>query len=144
MQEKIDFSEVPNSYSICLNRECPKADTCLRQIIEQHIPAEVERWIVISPKLLANMQGACPYYRSSKKVRYAQGFIKMLENLPHNQMRTVISQLMGCFGRRTFYRVRKGERLLSPDEQRKVLNICKNCGASPVQEFDKYIEGYDW
>lgn len=144
MKEKIDFSEVPTSYAMCLNRECPKADTCLRQIAEQIIPSDIERWTIISPKFLASLDGACPHYRSSKKVRYAKGFLKILENLPHNQMRMVISQLTGCFGRRTFYRVRKGERLLSPDEQRMVLNVCKNCGATSIQEFDSYIEDYSW
>lgn len=144
MEEKIDFAKVPYQYSICLNRQCPKANTCLRQLTEQSVPENVEHWTIISPKYLASLKGACPHYRSSRKVRYAKGFIGLLENLPHKQMQTVILHLMSYLGRRTYYRSRKGERLLSPAEQRQVLNILKNCGVATPQEFDAYVEDYDW
>ena len=144
MQENIDISVIPSNYPICFNRECSKAVTCLRQIAEQNTPDEKERLIIISPKYLSTLKGACPHYRSSKKVRYAKGFIKILDNLPYTQMRKVISKLTTYFGRTHYYRVRKGERLLSPAEQQGVLNILKNCGATGLQEFDKYIEEYNW
>ena len=51
---------------------------------------------------------------------------------------------MSYFGRRTYYRSRKGERLLSLSEQQHVLNILKNCGVSTPQQFDAYVEDYDW
>ena len=126
MEEEIDFTKVPYQYAMCLNRECSKANTCL------------------SPKHLAAQQGNCPYYRSNVKVRYAKGFIRMLEDLPYKQMQTVISHLMSYFGRRTYYRIRKGERLLTPSEQQRILNILKNCGATHLQNFDAYVEDYDW
>ena len=90
------------------------------------------------------VKGGCPHYRSSTKVRYAQGFIGILENLPYKQMQTVILHLMNYLGRRTYYRARKGERLLSPSEQQHILNILRNCGVTTTQEFDAYVEDYDW
>ena len=122
----------------------PKASTCLRQITEQSVPENIQYWVIVSPKHLESIEGDCPYYRSNKKIQYAKGFIGILENLPHKQMQTVILHLMSYFGRRTYYRSRKGERLLSPSEQRHVLNILKNCGVSTPQQFDAYIEDYDW
>lgn len=144
MEERIDFSQVPQPYLICLNRECSQADTCLRQLAEQCVPADIQSWAIISPKYLATLKGACPYYRSNVKVRFAKGFLTILENLPHKQMRAVVSQLNVLFGRRTYYRVRKGERLLSPFEQQQFYNVLKNCGASSSEEFDAYFEDYDW
>ncbi|WP_303014343.1 DUF6078 family protein [uncultured Bacteroides sp.] len=144
MKEKIDFKEVPYQYAMCLNRQCPQADTCLRQLTEQSVPENVEQWVIISPKYLAAAGNRCPHYRSSAKVRYAKGFIGLLENLPHKQMQTVIPYLMSYLGRRTYYRSRKGERLLTPSEQRQVLAILKNCGVTHPKEFDAYIENYDW
>ena len=99
---------------------------------------------IISPKYLSTVKGGCPHYRSSTKVRYAQGFIGILENLPYKQMQTVILHLMNYLGRRTYYRARKGERLLSPSEQQHILNILRNCGITTTQEFDAYVEDYDW
>lgn len=144
MEEKIDFEKVPYQYAMCLNRECSKANTCLRQLTAQSAPEKIEYWVIVSPKHLAAQQENCPYYRSNAKVRYAKGFIRMLEDLPYKQMQTVISHLMSYFGRRTYYRIRKGERLLTPSEQQRILNILKNCGVTHLQNFDTYVEDYDW
>ena len=144
MKEKIDFAKVPYQYAMCLNRQCPQANTCLRQLTEQSGPENIEHWVIISPKLLANIKGDCPHYRSNTKVRYAKGFIGILDCIPHKQMQTVVAHLMGYLSRRTYYRSRKGERLLSLSEQQHVLNILKNCGVSTPQQFDAYVEDYDW
>ena len=77
MEEKIDFEKVPYQYPMCLNRQCPKASTCLRQITEQSVPENIKHWIIVSPKHLASIEGDCPYYRSNKKIQYAKGFIGM-------------------------------------------------------------------
>lgn len=144
MEEKIDFSQIPYSYTLCLHKECPKANTCLRQLAERILPEDCEAWKFLSPRHLATFKSACPYYRSNVKVRYAKGFLQLLGNLPYNQMRTVVYNLKCHFGERIFYRLRKGERVLSPAEQQSILNILKNSGVSMPQEFDTYIEDYDW
>ncbi len=144
METTINYSQAPHNYTICLNRECPHSPTCLRQIIEQTVPADVVEWRIISPRHLTSLQGTCPHYRSSAKVRYAKGFLRLLEKLPHTQMQTVILQLTKYFGRRTYYRVRRGERLISPYEQQQVINILENCGVPPPHEFDGYTEKYVW
>lgn len=145
MEKKHNIFEVPSNYALCLNRQCPQASTCLRQLAEQEISDRIEYWTVISPKYQEAIEkSVCPYYRSSTKVLFAKGFIKILENLPNKQMQQVISRLIGRFNQRTYYRIRKGERLLSPTEQKVILNIIKSCGATGKQEFDVYIEDYDW
>ena len=61
MEEKIDFAKVPYQYSMCLNRQCPQAGTCLRQLTEQSVPENIEHWIIISPKYLSTVKGGCPH-----------------------------------------------------------------------------------
>ncbi|UQT33973.1 DUF6078 family protein [Parabacteroides distasonis] len=87
------------------------------------------------------MKGTCPYYRPNKKVRYAAGFVSLLESLPHKQMLSVIPGLMRHFSRRTYYRVRKGERPLSPSEQQVVLNALKRCGVKRAKRFRRLFLG---
>lgn len=144
MKEKHDLLEAPSSYHLCLKRECPKASTCLRQLVEQEISDSVEYWTIISPKYQATQKGDCPHYRSNVKVTYAKGFVGMLENMPNKQMRSVIPHLIGYFGQRTYYRVRKGERLLSPSEQKGLQNILKRCGVTEPPKYDAYVEDYAW
>lgn len=45
---------------------------------------------------------------------------------------------------RTYYRARKGERLLLPEEQQSVLNVFRHLDAGMATEFDSYAEGYLW
>ena len=71
MEEEIDFTKVPYQYAMCLNRECSKANTCLRLLTAQSVPEKIEYWVIISPKHLAAQQGNCPYYRSNVKVSSA-------------------------------------------------------------------------
>lgn len=144
MKEEHDFSKVPYNYTLCLRRECTKAATCLRQLVEQEVTESTQYLVIINPKYQATLTGDCPYYRSSTKARFAKGFIKLLDNLPNNQVRKIIPLLIGQFSRRTYYRIRKGERLLSPAEQKIVLNILKRCGVTGEQEFDAYVEEYEW
>jgi len=65
MEEEIDFTKVPYQYAMCLNRECSKANTCLRQLTAQSVPEKIEYWVIISPKHLAAQQGNCPYHKGS-------------------------------------------------------------------------------
>ncbi|EGF59322.1 DUF6078 family protein [Bacteroides fluxus] len=144
MKEEIDFNQIPFDYPLCLNERCPQADGCLRQLSVESMPAEKDCWSIISPKRLATIKGDCPFFRSSRKVRYAKGFMNILDNLPYNQRRSIIVSLIAYFGQRTYYRSRKGERLLTPDEQQAVLNIIKRHNATTSQEFDGYEEDYLW
>lgn len=144
MKEEHYFSDVPYNYPLCLNRQCPKASTCLRQVIEQEVPDSVEFWVIISPKFQASLKGNCPHYHSNKKVKYAKGCMNILENLPHKQRQRAMTLLVERFSLRTYYRIRKGERLLSPAEQKDIQGILKKCGVTQKQEFDAYVEGYEW
>ena len=144
MKEKINASAIPDAYLLCMNQDCPKATGCLRRIAEQQISDKVRLWRVISPKYQKNHTGDCPYFRPSDKQTYALGFIGMLEQMPYRQMQEAASRLLNHFGRRTYYRVRKGERPLSPNEQKSILNILEQCGIGDPGKFDAYFETYDW
>lgn len=93
MKEEISFTQVPFDYPLCLNGQCPKAATCLRQLAMQSMPTEKDYWKIISPKRLATVKGECPFYRSSQKARYAKGFMNMLNSLPYNKRGIAIANL---------------------------------------------------
>ena len=59
MKEKIDSSDIPTSYLLCMKQDCPKATTCLRRIAEQQIGDEVKLWHVISPKYQEKQTDRC-------------------------------------------------------------------------------------
>ena len=53
MKEKeLAFSDVPNNFLWCINRQCSKAETCLRQLAERLSPEELISCSAINPKHL--------------------------------------------------------------------------------------------
>ncbi len=146
MKEEIDFTKVPYQYAMCLNRKCSKANTCLRQLTEQSVPEKIEYWDILSPKHLAALQGDCPYYRSNTKVRYAKRIHQNIRSpaIQTNASCHITSNEFFLAGEPTTGSA-KGERLLTPSEQQRILTILKNCGVThPQDDFDVYVEDYDW
>ncbi len=143
-KKELEFSDIPNNFLWCINRQCPKAKTCLRQLAERLSPENLIVCNAINPKHLAKFADECPYFCSNKQVRYAKGFLGILEKLTAKQTRFLISRVISNSSRRTYYRVRNGERALSPAEQQSIINILKECGVAFPIEFDSYFEDYFW
>lgn len=79
MKEKeLAFSDIPRNFLWCINRQCPKAATCLRQLAERLSPVTLVSCETINPNHLTGPADGCPYFRSNKQVRYARGFLGIL------------------------------------------------------------------
>ena len=108
------------------------------------MPAEVERWQIVSPAYLAQMEGECPMYRSAEKVQYARGFVRMVRTLPVNVAEMVMHKLIARFGRNGYYDMRKGKLAIAPTEQEVIRTVVAECGAQQEVEFDDYKMDYQW
>ena len=136
--------KVPTNYTLCIKGDCPKAATCLRHRATQMMQADVQRWSILSPAYLVQIEGECPHYRSAEKVKYARGFVRMIRTLPVNISEMVAHTLIARFGRNTYYDMRKGKRAIAPAEQEIILAVVAECGAQQEVVFDSYEENYQW
>ena len=136
--------KVPNNYTLCIKGDCPKAANCLRHVTVAMMPAEVERWSIVSPAYLAQMEGECPMYRSAEKVQYARGFVRMMSELTVKQAHAVKEGIIATFGMAMYYRMRKGTRLITPAEQETIYNQLEQQGITERPAFDAYTEDYLW
>lgn len=135
---------VPNNFTLCIKGDCPKMATCLRYAATQMMPAEVQRWSIVSPAYLAQMEGECPLYRAAEKVQYARGFVRMIRSLPVNVSEMVAHKLIARFGRNAYYDMRKGKRPITPAEQEIIRTVVAECGAGQEVTFDAYEGDYQW
>ena len=135
---------VPTNYILCLKGDCPKAAVCLRYKATQMMPAEVQKWSILSPAYLAQIEGECPHYRSAEKVQYARGFVRMMSALTVNQAHVVKDNIVATFGMNMYYRMRRGDRLITPTEQEAIYQMMEKQGVTARPEFDAYIEDYLW
>ena len=136
--------EVPTSYTLCIKSDCPKAAMCLRYKATQMMPTEVQKWSILSPAYLAQIEGECPHYRSAEKVQYARGFVRMIRTLPVNISEMVAQKLIARFGRNAYYDMRKGKRAIAPAEQEVIRTVVAECGALQEVVFDAYEENFQW
>ena len=136
--------KAPNNYTLCIKSDCPKSATCLRHVAIDMMPAEVERWSIVSPAYLAQVEGECPMYRSAEKVRYARGFVQMMSAMTVHQAHMVKESLIATFGMAMYYRMRKGTRLITPTEQETIYNLLEQQGITERPAFDAYTEDYLW
>lgn len=144
-KETFDYSMVPNNFSLCTEQDCPNADTCLRRIAYDHVPASITFLSILNPK--ANKEATrkkCQHYSSNEKVRYAKGFVRTTGVLTVNAASTFRYKLIATWGIRRYYQKRKGETLLSPVEQLQVISLAQKLGIHQEEYFDNYIEEYKW
>ena len=136
--------KVPNNYTLCIKGECPKATTCLRYAATRMMEADVQRWNILSTAYLAQFGSNCPHYRSGEKVRYARGFSRMMSALTVKQAHVVKDSIVATFGMNMYYRMRRGERLITPTEQEAIYQMLEQQGITTRPEFDAYVEDYLW
>ena len=136
-----DKLTVPSYYDLCIVNDCPKSSTCLHHVA---LSMTSEHKISIFNPNLIDKSGKCGHYIKAKKVFHAKGFKEIMGKLPYDIHKRAVSALMSYFSERTYYRIRKGDRLLSPDEQKAVRKIITRLGYTEPWEFDAYVEDYLW
>lgn len=144
MDTKNDLGNMPKNYLMCTHTSCIKCNTCLRYLAYESMPDSEVSLRIVNPKFLALHTDGCPYFRSSEKIRYAKGFVGILESLPNKVWKSVSGKLLFLYNGRTYYRVRKGEKLLTPKEQDRIVNLIRQHGITDIPEFDAYVSDYEW
>lgn len=147
------YSNAPFFFSVCTVREgeCPLRETCLRSRVF------VETRMNTSDKVLNlcmvnhfNPQSdtctqQCQMYCPDQKKRMAKGMVHLYDNVPKRLYSSLRSAVMCVFNNRTFYyESRKGKRLISEEEQRRIQLVFQRYGISEPPQFDSYVDDYDW
>ena len=135
---------VPTNYILCLKGDCPKAAMCLRHKATLMMQADVQTWSILSPAYLAQVEGECPHYSSTEKVQYARGFVQMMSSLTVKQANAMKDGIVSKFGMNMYYRMRRGDRLITPTEQESIYQLLEQQGITTRPEFDAYEKDYLW
>lgn len=145
MEEPFDFSQVPYSFGLCAAENCPRATTCLRHIALKHAPTKRIFLPIMNPNRLESLKKEnCDQYCSNEKIRFAKGFMCTANALTVSVANSFRYRMISLFGRKNYYLKRKGEMVITPAEQRKVVAVAKELGVVLNDYFDSYIEEYNW
>ena len=144
MKTTFNYDEVPFMFGHCAITSCLKRDTCLHYIAWQHAPIDKPFIPLMNVCYLEGRGNKCDQYLSNKMVRYAKGFIKTLDQLPLKVYKSCHNRMLAHLGYRNFYLTRKGERLMSPEEQAYFIKTVESYGIRLEEYFDDFVEGYEW
>lgn len=137
------ISDIPFNYAMCIQTNCPMAKSCLRAMAYALTPKEEQYIRVVNPSA-ASASEYCCFYRDSKPVAYAKGFVKMKDEMLTWQYSDFTSRMIAHFGRNSYFVRRRGECLLPISEQEIILKTLKDIGIEKHLEFDKYIDCLEW
>ncbi len=146
------YQDLPHNYLHCLagNEACPRKDTCLRAIaarmLEESGAASPVGIQIINPNVARKVAGEeCPYYRDSTPVKFARGMSRLFDDVPAGKVDTLRSKVIGCFSSRSIYFFsRKGERLITPEEQQAIARVFQKYVPGVEPKYDAYVTDTLW
>ena len=140
--KKVVFSEKTGNFLMCFNSDCAMRNECLRYAVGQQI-AQKRKWgLTVFPTVLHDEQ--CEYFQKNEQVKLAYGFHQLYTNIPRHlrsSLRNDITRYLGSVG--SYYRYDKGERKLSPEQQRDIKGFIAEYGIAEEYPFDHYEIGFN-
>ena len=138
-----NYADAPKSWRNCFNDTCPKAEECMHHLTGKNIPDNLTCGDTVYPN--ACKDGKCRYFKQIRVMRGAYGFNAILSQFPRTseeRLRAVIKNYLGGHG--TYYDYNKGRKLLTPEQQERIVNLFRNNGYTGECEFEGYRYVYDF
>ena len=144
MTEKEIFSHKAPNYLLCFINECPRRATCLRWLVGQELQSNDYNILSVNPMHPEVKANKCALYREKKHVRYAKGMMHFYDEMTRSQEIGIKHRLIVHYGRRQYYEYRRGERLISPEMQEFIGQVCKEHGYMKEPHYDGWQDDYAW
>lgn len=144
MTEKEIFSHKAPNYLLCFINECPRRATCLRWLVGQELQSNDYNILSVNPMHPEVKANKCALYREKKHVRYAKGMMHFYDEMTRSQEIGIKHRLIVHYGRRQYYEYRRGERLISPEMQEFIGQVCKEHGYTKEPHYDGWQDDYAW
>lgn len=138
------FAEKAEKYLVCNNDECTKADNCLRRLLADYVPPTRRIIESVNTRYVLARKGKCEYFRPAEPITAYKGMTTFYNQIPEQKARMIRYTLVNHFGNSTYYRLRNGERLITPDILRFIQNVCTANEWTGPLHFDEETTDYNW
>lgn len=144
MKPDFDYHTVPHYFAHCLNEQCPQASVCLRQLVAHRIPLYKKVFTIINPAVLSPAGENCCYFMADQLQIYAKGITHLYDKLSYQDALRTKEHLIRYFGRNAYYRCKRKERFINPNEQQYIRQYFLSQGFTDEPQYDEYTELYNW
>lgn len=138
------FKKQAEKELICLNEICEKREHCLRWQLREYVAKDRMTLTCINPRHKDVAKGNCSWYLNDKKIRMAKGMMQFYDEMPRKMEVLIKGQLIAAYGRTIYYEYRNGKRLISPQKQAYIREVCQKCGWMKEPQYDGFVEDYLW
>ena len=133
--KELDFSLAPKDWAICFQNDCPLKDTCLRYAIGNLAPATLTHHATVLPA--AREGDRCSLFATKEPVCIARGMEGLFAGVRAGDIPEMRSRLFRIFGSRAhFYRYRKGDYVITPEQQALVEQLFREYGYTQSIPYD--------
>ena len=144
MNKVNQLKQKANHYLPCFINECKRHDSCLHWLINPYVSGDTLNVMSVNPRNPEVNSNHCPFYRENKIVKNAKGMNHLLDEIPYNDAKAIKRELIRVFSRKRFYEYRNGTRLISPEQQAIIAQICKAHGWNKKVTYDGWEEDFMW
>ena len=144
MENKFDYQSVPYGFAHCFNSQCVHKEECLHHLAATNCTSQCPTLSIINPNCIPADTTNCPHFRKALKCRVAWGIRHLLDNGPHKCAAPMRNQLVGHFGKTTYYRFYRQEQGLFPKAQAYIRQVFKQYGIAEEPKFERYSEEYSY
>ena len=141
---KKENTSLPTNYPVCELSSCSMAATCLHHIAYSMMMEQNEEFLRLINPARCSKDESCTYYRDKKPVMFARGFTNFQKKMYPQQYDQFMTTLCLHFGRNQYFKRRRGDIPLSPEEQEVIKLMLEKVGADSKMDFDKYEERINW
>lgn len=139
--QQLTFSLAPHNWAICFQDDCPMKDTCLRYAIARLAPADLTRHVTVLPA--ARQGDRCSLFATKEPVEIAHGMMHLLPRAAGGELSKLREGMYAIFGSTSqYYRYRRGEWPITPEQQRRVANLLLKHGFKRPPRFDSITTEY--
>lgn len=142
-KEEIFRKKAPH-YLVCFIDQCPLHENCLRWLVGCEAPTDTLMLPSVNPRHPETGTEQCPHYRQEQYVNMARGMMNFYDNMPGRTERAIKHRLISMFSRKTYYDYRKGVRLIPPDIQAQIEQVCQEEGWTGELNYDGWEKEILW
>ena len=138
------FKEKASHYLVCFIDSCPLHGQCLRWLVGQYADPSSVSFNAINPRNQQVGGEQCIMFRKNQRVVMKRGLTHLYLDMPGRVEYRVRQLLILMWGRKQYFEVRKGERLITPEMQEDVQDACRHHGWTGPIVYDGEVEDWLW
>ncbi len=134
---------MPADFVCCFKSGCPRSAECLRHVAIERFAAGRRVVMALNAAALPAAE-ACAAFVDHRPRQMAWGWRRIYASLPCGVAKAVKADLLSRFGPTVYYRIGRGERLLTPEEQEFVRSLFRRYGQPGEPEYEHTVELPQW